>query len=439
MSRVIAPTILGRVDSVRPIERSDPRFPVGTTIGGRYVLRRIVGSGGTATVFAAENVAVRRLVALKLPLDNPREREALDARLRREVLALARVRHPAIVDVVDAGEFDSVPFLAMELLEGRTLSGLLTARGRLDPDEVVKIGVELASGLGGVHSAGIIHRDVKPSNVFVTRYSANQVRLLDFGTAKFVDEANMEKLTQLGGVVGTLEYMAPEALLCHPGADHRMDVYSLGVTLYELLAGAVPFEGGVGQVLAKLTSSEPRSLSELRGDVPKALQDVIAKCLRCDPQERYRDIAELGTALAACSSRPLSTLDLLRGTAESRAQAPALVPAKGPPPLPKQRVHARAPYMTLARVFPGQQKPFDGRLEDISEGGVLFVSEETCPEGEQVRLMFALPISGRVVDVSALARWNRAYRRMRATGFEYTDLPIEAREEIRRYVTLMGT
>jgi serine/threonine protein kinase len=425
------------VSESHDVDGSDLRFPIGTTVGGRYVLRRMLGRGGAASVLAAEHVVVKRPVALKLPLDDATQREMLHERLRRETSALAKIRHPVVVDVLDGGEIDGMPFLAMQLLEGRTLSGLLAARGRLDPDEVVKIGVELASGLASVHAAGIVHRDVKPSNVFITRDAANQVRLLDFGTVKFTDDDGTAGLTQSGAILGTPEYMAPEALLSLPNADHRADVYSLGVTLYELLAGAVPVEGAIGQILMKLSSSEPAFLCDVRKDVPKPVAEVVQKCLRREAGERHGDMTELGVALAACSTTPRESIDVLRGSprpARTGDQKPAPGTAT---PVEMRREHARAPYVTLACVY-SKHRPLDGRIEDLSEGGVLVVSNETSSQGEIVRLRFALPLSGRVVDVSALTRWNRAYRGTRATGYEFQDLPPAARDEIRRYVSLMG-
>jgi hypothetical protein len=432
-----------RTDSVEAsaVDGSDSRFPLGSTVGGRYVLKRMLGRGGAASVFAAEHALVRRPVALKLPHDDPRQKEDLHARLRREVFALSRVRHRVVVDVVDGGEIDSMPFLAMELLEGRPLSGLLAARGRLDPEEVIKIGVALASGLAAVHAAGMIHRDVKPSNVFVTRDPVNQVRLLDFGTAKVLDDGQTANLTQTGAILGTPEYMAPEALLSLPDADHRVDIYGLGATLYELLAGTVPREGAVGQILMKLSSSEPVPLSEVRNDVPKPLADAIQKSLRRDPGGRQQDVSEFGAALAACSSLPHETIDVLHGGAFARGQAHAVGAEPGRDarrPVETRREHARAPYVTLACVFSKQRPPIDGRVEDLSEGGVLFVSGETPGQGEVVRLRFALPVSGRILEVGAHTRWSRAHRRTRATGFEFQELPTPAREEIRRYITLMS-
>jgi serine/threonine-protein kinase len=450
----------------------------------------MLGHGGAASVYAAEHVVVKRAVALKVPHVDLDMREVLFARLRRETKALAAVRHPAIVDVIDAGDTKGVPFLAMQLLEGRTLAGLIAARGSLDADSVVKIGVQLASGLAAVHAAGIVHRDVKPENVIITREPSNQVRLFDFGVAKLPGTVDIidNNLTQAGAILGTVEYMAPESLLGTPPPDHRADIYALGVTLYECASGGVPFEGGLGQVLLRITTSEPAPLTSLRFDLPKALSDVIHRCLARDPKDRFASMAEVSVALAGCANRRLETIDVLgdaRGrvapplppsrlkaqpaagaapaaaalvpatpvatSAASSAHIPALVvpvpvPAQ-PPPQPAQqqrppearRAVARAPYVTLATIHrDANSNPIDARIEDISEGGVLVVASEACAQGDEIRLRFAMPMSGRMIEVKAITRWSRSSRGTRATGFEFQGLSEPTRAEIRQYVALMG-
>ena len=442
----------------------------------------MLGHGGAASVYAAEHVVVKRAVALKVPHIDVDMRELLFARLRRETKALAAVRHPVVVDVIDGGDAKGVPFLAMQLLDGRTLTGLLAARGSLDADSVVKIGVQLASGLAAVHAAGILHRDVKPANVMITREPSNQVRLVDFGVAKLpgtVDIVEMN-LTQSGAILGTVEYMAPEALLGQPNADHRADQYSLGVTIYECATGSVPFEGGLGQILLSVTTQDPAPLSSVRFDIPKALSDVIHRCLARDPEKRFASMAELAVALAACANRRLDTIDVLgdaRGrvapplppsrvrtqpTASAMAAvspatpgAPGVVPAlvvpppahaapapaaaeQRPPPEARRAV-ARAPYVTLATLHrDSTSNPIDARIEDISEGGVLVVASEACAQGDVVRLRFATPMSGRMIEITAIVRWSRSSRGTRATGFEFQNLSETTRAEIKQYVALMG-
>jgi serine/threonine protein kinase len=481
---VNAATMVNPAEAAADEVDGDGGLRVGTVVGGRYVLRRLLGRGGAACVFAAEHTLVRRAVALKLPHPDPDQREVLSARLRRETEALARVRHPAIVDIIDGGEWDGTPFLAMQLLEGRTLAGLVASRGKLAPDEVVKVGVDLAAGLAAVHAAGVIHRDVKPGNVLVTREVAHQIRLFDFGVARFGTSAPeavpAKKLTHQGAILGTPEYMSQEALLSQPTADHRIDVYALGVTLYECLTGSVPFEGSLGQILLKATTADPPPLLEVRKDVPKALADVVHKALARDVTQRYQTMNDLALALAACATQNPKLIDVLQGSGRARAVPPPLAPAKAQPPLAPsarnagaparpagapaadpatpsaeaapapaanagpppeviaRRATARAPYVTLASLKRERRPAFDARVEDISEGGVLLVASETCDQGEVVHLRFSLPLTSKVVVAEAKVRWTRMARGTRATGLEFAALPEAARAEVKQYVALMS-
>jgi serine/threonine-protein kinase len=417
----------------------DP-LPLGSIVGGRYELRRVLGRGGAAVVFAAEHVLIRRPVALKVPLINSELRELLSARLRRETEALARVRHPAVVNVVDAGEHEGMPFLGMELLEGRTLSGLIAARGRLQADEAAKVGSELAAGLAAVHTAGLVHRDVKPANVLITRSPANQIHLCDFGIAKLQgpNEAIDQKLTQMGAILGTPEYMPLEMFLHTPDVDHRVDVYALGVTLFECLTGAVPVDGPLGQLLLKLSTAPMPSIADVRPDVPRALVDVVARCL-APAAERYATMHEVALALRDCVQRPLESVDLLRAEQPQPAAAVAAAPVtKAQEPFEARRNFARAPYVTLATLQRERGPATDARIEDLSEGGVLLITSTPYTAPETVRLRFGLPISGRVITLRATVRWSRTARGAPATGLEFIELPDAARSEIRQYVALMG-
>jgi eukaryotic-like serine/threonine-protein kinase len=414
--------------------QQDPR-QIGATIAGRYQLRRILGRGGAAVVFAADHVIVHRPVALKLPLRNAEVRELLDARLRCETQALAHVRHPAIVDIIDAGEDEGMPYLAMELLEGRTLSGLLSARGKLDPEDVVKIGAALAEGLATAHGAGVIHRDVKPANVLITREARNQIHLCDFGIARLLGPAvrHDRALTQAGAILGTPEYMPLEAFVSGPDADHRVDVFSLGMTLFECLTGALPVEGAIGAILRQRTSLAVPQVHELRPDVPRQLSQVVARCLAAEPKARFADMNELAAALRACTSKRVDDIDLLRAAGTAAAATPNKQEG-----FAARRAFARAPYVTLCSLQRTGSAALDARIEDISEGGALLVTRDLCKAGELVKLRFGMPISGRVYALNATVRWSRAGRGSPATGVEFNNLPDAAREEIRKYVALMS-
>jgi hypothetical protein len=304
-----------------------------------------------------------------------------------------------------------------------------------------------------VHAAGILHRDVKPANVIITRDPRAQIRLFDFGLAKLVgstDAVDTHKLTQSGAILGTVEYMALEALMSQPTNDHRADIYALGVALYECLTGAVPFEGNLGEVLMRLATSEATPLTDVRPELPKQLTDVVHRCLRRDPGERFTSMSDLIGALAPCATRKIETVDVLSGAARVRAPAPPprpagpitsvqrVAPPSAPKPEPRRRLLARAPYVTMASVLREGQGPIDGKIEDISEGGVLMVASEQCTPGAVLRLRFALPISGRIIEIPSLVCWSRTTRGTRATGFEFKGMPQAAIGEIQQYVTLMG-
>jgi len=329
----------------------------------------------------------------------------------------------------------------MQLLEGRTLSGLIAARGKLHPHETIKVGIELAEGLAAVHAAGFMHRDVKPSNVLVTTSPINQVHLCDFGIARGSGSipAFERRLTEVGCILGTPEYMSREAMSGNDEADHRVDIYALGVTLFECLTGDVPVEGTLTQILIRLTAGPMPSVASLRPDVPSPLAAVVARCMQNNVRERYQSMNEVAAALRALDHQAPDKVDLLRVAQTTATVAPmgAAVPAAQSAP-EARRGFARAPYVSVAALQRDTGVTTSARSEDISEGGVLAISEEPYTAGEVVRLRFALPISGRIASVKATVRWVKKARGAPATGLEFIDLPDTARIEIQRYVALMS-
>ncbi len=428
---------------------------IGSTIDRRYLLKREIARGGAGAVFEAEHVYTKRSVALKLLVPEHRSAAEPRARLLREALALSQARHPGVVAALDAGETeDGTPYLVLELLEGRSLEGILAVRRRFAAAEVAWVGASLCEALASAHRRGIIHRDIKPSNVFVARDEQGQevVKLFDFGVASMPTENN--KLTQEGALLGTPEYMAPEQLLAR-GVDARTDIYALGITLYECLAGTVPFEGNFGEVLLKVSTEALVPLRQKVPEVPPELAAAIERACASDPAARHATAESFGLALrkAAPGAAPGSLLGIRPGPPPppARAGTPSLIvdsrPSAGgpsraplPPPLPlpaTRRRFPRAPYVTPVRILHGDMV-LDGRSEDVSVGGLLVLAPQAFEQAELVQVRFALPMTGRVIEVSATARWVKAARITGAVGLQFSSLPAEAHAVIDRYVTMMG-
>jgi serine/threonine protein kinase len=417
---------------------------VGDVVGDRYELRRELGRGAGGLVFEALHRYTHRSIALKVVgPDVPRNLIPEQcARLMREAQALAAVRHPGIVEVLDAGLMaDDTPFIVLERLDGRTLEGLLATRGKLSPEDSVAIGLQLSDALDALHHVGVVHRDLKPGNVFVVRDrdGAERLKLLDFGIALVRSHAH-EKLTGIGALIGTPAYMSPEQLLAME-VDHSTDIYALGVTLFECLTGRLPYEGNYQSVLLQACSSDAK-IPKVTDHVPEIgpeLTSLVEKAIARKPQDRFATALDFGRALYAAMP-----------TARSRTffLGPPPVPKFGPPPAQKapaqqRRRTPRAAYATPVQFDLENGASIDGRSEDLSEGGMLVICREVAEAGGIATVRFALPIEGKVVACKAHVRWVRAARPNepegpRAVGLEFIDMPDAMKVSITRYVTLMG-
>jgi eukaryotic-like serine/threonine-protein kinase len=264
------------------------------TIGGRYRLERSLGSGGMGEVFVATDSVLDRRVALKQLSSALAEDEAARSRFFRESRALARINDPNVVGVFDAGEEDGTPFLVMELIEGTTLRNELRANGRTDPERAREIGAGVAGGLAAAHAHGVIHRDVKPSNIFLT--ANGQPKIGDFGIAR-IERGDMT-LTLTGQAFGSPAYMAPEQAM-GGRVDARADLYSLGCVLYEMLAGRRPFQGNDAVSLAyQHLHTEPVHLDVTDARVDPHLATLVASLLQKDPADRPGSAEDVRSALA---------------------------------------------------------------------------------------------------------------------------------------------
>ncbi len=264
---------------------------------GRYRILGRLGAGGMGTVYKAEDPQLGRVVALKLPrFDGPAHDVARRVqRFQREARAAAQIWHPHVCPIHDVGEHEGQPFVVLAYIEGQSLAERL-ATGRFeDPAQAVDLARQLLDALDAVHAHGIVHRDLKPGNVMLDR--SGRAVLMDFGLAR--PELDGEHLTTDGMVVGTPSYMAPEQAA--GDAEHigpRTDLYALGVVLYQMLTGRLPFEGPALTVLAKIVHEAPPALSALRPDVDPILEEILLKALAKEPERRYQTAREFAAALA---------------------------------------------------------------------------------------------------------------------------------------------
>src|SRR5450432_720199 len=315
-----------RSQVARTTAKSAP-LDVGSIVDRRYRLKREIARGGAGAVFEAEHLYTSRTVAIKLLIAEHADASESRTRLLLEARALTVARHPGIVQSLDAGETeDGTPYLVMELLEGRTLEGILAVRRRVGVADAIYIGMQLCDAMATAHEHGIFHRDIKPSNIFISRNDAGRevAKIFDFGIARLQQHDN--KLTQRGAVLGTPEYMAPEQLLASDQVDGRCDTYALGITLYEALAGVVPFEGNFGEVLLKVSTEAMPSLTKRCPQVPIELEQAIQKALARDPEDRYptaRAFAEALSQVPRGEAQPTSLLGI-------RAPVPSSVPRSAP-------------------------------------------------------------------------------------------------------------
>lgn len=279
-----------------------PSAPSGQLLAGRYLLDRRIGHGGMAEVWLATDEELDRRVAVKWLKSNLASDPVVAERFRREAIAVAGLSHPHIVAVHDVVEHDGRQAVVMQLVDGKSLRQLLDGQKRLGPELTIHIGGAIAGALGEAHRAGFVHRDVKPGNILVT--SDGRVLLTDFGIAKGLQPGAEEDLTSDNVMMGTAKYLSPEQVRGHK-LDGRADIYSLGLVLYECLAGRVPFlgESDADTALARL-QRDPTDLGHLRPTLPIGLVNLIHRTLARNPAHRPQTGAELRTALISVDTTP---------------------------------------------------------------------------------------------------------------------------------------
>jgi serine/threonine protein kinase/AmiR/NasT family two-component response regulator len=286
-------------------------------LGQYQLLEKLAKQGNMGTVYKALHILLMKVVALKvLPAERMGNTEAV-ARFRREMKAIGRLNHPNIVQAMDAGEVDGTHFLVMEFIDGIDLATLVARCGQLPVTDACALTLQAALGLQHAHEHALVHRDLKPSNMMLTPHGL--VKILDLGLAHLCDEvSSSERLTALGQVMGTAEYMAPEQAFDTRSIDIRADVYALGCTLYHFLTGRPPFggpeyPGRMNKLVAHAQAPVP-PIGEFRPEVPQALRTVLEQCLAKDPAHRYPTPAAVVAALEPFTAG--ANLDKLYALAE---------------------------------------------------------------------------------------------------------------------------
>ncbi|MGI8623980.1 MAG: protein kinase domain-containing protein [Solirubrobacteraceae bacterium] len=310
----------------------------GEVVDDRYTIVSRIGSGGMADVYCAQDAQLGRRVALKVLHRRFAEDQDFVERFRREASAAAGLQHPNVVQVYDRGELEGTYSIAMELLEGRTLKQLVHEEGPLDPDRAIDITVQVLRAARFAHKRGVIHRDFKPHNVIVD--AEGRVKVTDFGIAR----AGASDMTETGAIMGTAAYLSPEQAQGH-AVSASSDLYSVGILLYELLTGRVPFDAESAVTIAlKQVSEEPVPPRALNPAVSPELEDVVLRALQKDPARRFADADEFVAALEAVRELPARP-DVSQRTGPLTGVYPAL--AEYEPYVAKERRGRRAWVIAL--------------------------------------------------------------------------------------------
>jgi eukaryotic-like serine/threonine-protein kinase len=352
----------------------------GDVIGGKYRIVRLIGDGGMGTVYEAHHELLDTTVALKFLHSELAKRAGLGSRFLQEARVSARIRSPHVTHVTDVDQTaDGSPYLVMELLHGEPLQQAMDRRGKLPVEQAVDFALQILSGLESAHAIGVVHRDLKPDNVFIVPATGGPLlKLIDFGIAKLRASTEYQKgLTRAGVIMGTPEYMAPEQLFSAETVDHRADLYSLGVILFEMLSGRRPADGDdVETIVAAVVSGNVRHLAALEPSLNPGLVAVVERSLVPDREARFATALEMRLALAPFAGA-LSHAGRLAASSEPIVHPPA--PAITPPQAaPNQTGPSQAfdPGRAVPKTLPPDADP--GQLDP--KGTTQRVSDEAVRE-----------------------------------------------------------
>lgn len=329
----------------------------GQIVAGKYRVQSFLGRGGMGHVVAAVDLHLGRRLAIKFLRRNGPTEATAAARFLREARTVASLRSEHVCQLLDHGDADGVPFFAMELLVGTTLAEHLRQRGRLRTEEACEWLVQTCDAIGEAHLAGIVHRDLKPSNLFLAEQHGRDamIKVLDFGVAKALIGSGERTLTDAYTLLGTPLYASPEQLQNSKDVDACTDVWSLGVILYELLAGWPPFLAkDVKRLLTRVCRSEPHPLRAIRPDVPPELETIVNRCLEKQREARFQNAGELGLELTRLLPHAQARFERLVAFARAPSRRSSAPPSRRPTSqaaelgLPRAKASSLDPHTTTS-------------------------------------------------------------------------------------------
>lgn len=280
-------------------------LPAGSVFG-RYTITRVIGTGGMGAVYEAQHNDLKKRVAIKTLHSAFADHGEIQARFMREGESASRIRHPHVVDVTDFGVQNGVPFLVMEFLEGESLGDLLERDGPVSPERLADIMLPVCAGIAAAHDEGVIHRDLKPDNLFLAKSrKSNEItpKVVDFGISKVDDGQQPSSLTSTGSMLGTPFYMSPEQLRTAKNIDHRIDQYALGVIMYECVTGERPFMAEtLYEMMHKIATGDFAPPRAINAAIPENFERIILRAMSRTPEERYPSVRALAAALLPFAS-----------------------------------------------------------------------------------------------------------------------------------------
>jgi eukaryotic-like serine/threonine-protein kinase len=369
---------------------------IGELFAGKFRIERLLGQGGMGAVYLGMHEGLRKRLAIKVLLGEIADNPEAVARFMNEAQASANIQSPHVVRVDDVAKTDGgMPYMVMEYLEGQDLAQLLEVRKVLPPEEAVDYVLQALEAVHQAHEARIVHRDLKPSNLFLTKRPDGSaiVKVLDFGISKMAQGEQSGALTSTRSMLGSPLYMSPEQLRSSKSVDSRADIWALGVIMYELLTGTLPYVGeGLGELFAAILEQDAPGLRERNPNLDPGLEAVVMKCLKKKKEERWESVAELAAALAQYApGNTTGTLALrmtqglvqpapiVPGPQYSNPSMTAAMPGGGLPPMrgqvpsiANQTGSAAASWATGSGQVPVKKQPI-GLIAAIAAGGILLV------------------------------------------------------------------